>query len=40
MKWKMSDKSLFALLLRSPWWISIAVFVGFALLARALLPPA
>ena len=40
MKWKMSEKSLFALLLRSPWWISIAVFVGFALLARALLPPA
>jgi restriction system protein len=40
MKWKMSDKSLFALLLRSPWWISIAVFAGFALLARALLPPA
>ncbi|NDB01486.1 MAG: restriction endonuclease, partial [Betaproteobacteria bacterium] len=29
MKWKMSNKSLFALLLRSPWWISIAVFVGF-----------
>ena len=40
MKWKMSDKSLFALLLRSPWWISIAVFAGFALLARALLPAA
>lgn len=40
MKWKMSEKSLFALLLRSPWWISIAVFAGFALLARALLPPA
>ncbi|MEI6760728.1 MAG: restriction endonuclease [Betaproteobacteria bacterium] len=40
MNWKMSDKSLFALLLRSPWWISIAVFAGFALLARALLPPA
>lgn len=40
MKWKMSEKSLFALLLRSPWWISIAVFAGFALLARALLPAA
>ena len=40
MNWKMSDKSLFALLLRSPWWISIAVFAGFALLARALLPEA
>ena len=40
MKWKMSEKSLFAMLLRSPWWISIAVFAGFALLARALLPPA
>lgn len=40
MNWKMSEKSLFALLLRSPWWISIAVFAGFALLARALLPQA
>jgi restriction system protein len=40
MKWKMSDKSLFALLLRSPWWVSIAVFAGLALLARALLPDA
>ena len=40
MTWKMSEKSLFALLLRSPWWISIAVCAGCALLARALLPPA
>lgn len=40
MNWKMSEKSLFALLLRSPWWVSIAVFAGLALLARALLPDA
>lgn len=38
MKWKMSEKSLFAVLLRSPWWVSIGVFVAFALAARALLP--
>jgi len=34
----MSDKSLFALLLRSPWWISIVVALLIALLAAALLP--
>ena len=38
MKFKMSEQSLFAILLRSPWWISLALAVGFALLARALLP--
>lgn len=40
MNWKMSEKSLFATLLRSPWWISMGVFLGVALLARALLPEA
>ena len=34
MKFKMSDKSLFALLLRSPWWISFVL----GLVASALLP--
>lgn len=34
----MSDKSLFAFLLRSPWWISIVLAMFIALIARALLP--
>ncbi len=38
MKFKMAEKSLFAVLLRSPWWISFAIAAGFALLAKALLP--
>lgn len=38
MKLKMSDKSLFAILLRSPWWISLLIVLVFALAARALLP--
>lgn len=38
MKLRMSDKSLFALLLRSPWWISIVLTVVIALIALALLP--
>lgn len=38
MKWKMSEKSLFAVLLRSPWWVSMSVFAAFGLAARALLP--
>jgi len=37
-KLRMSDKSLFALLLRSPWWISIVLALVIALLVRALLP--
>ena len=39
LKLKMAEKSLFAVLLRSPWWISIAVVGVFALASRALLPP-
>lgn len=39
MKWKMAENSLFAVLLRSPWWISFAVVAAFALASRALLPP-
>jgi len=38
MKLKMARNSLFAVLLRSPWWVSIAVVVVFALAANALLP--
>ena len=38
MKWKMAEKSMFAILLRSPWWVSIAIVVAFVLVARAMLP--
>ena len=38
MKLKMAENSLFAILLRSPWWISFAVMAAFALASRALLP--
>jgi restriction system protein len=40
MKWKMSDRSLFAVLLRSPWWISLVLAAALALAASALLPEA
>lgn len=36
----MAEKSLFAILLRSPWWISIAIALGLAMAAMALLPEA
>jgi restriction system protein len=38
MKVKMAKNSLFAVLLRSPWWYSLLIVVGFAFAARALLP--
>jgi restriction system protein len=38
MKFKMSEKSLFATLLRSPWWVSFLVMLAVALVAGALLP--
>jgi restriction system protein len=38
MKLKMADNSLFAILLRSPWWVSIGVAVGIVLIAWAALP--
>ena len=38
MKLKMAKNSLFAVLLRSPWWYSALVVVAFAFAARALLP--
>ena len=39
MKLKMAENSLFAILLRSPWWISFAVVTLFVLASFALLPP-
>ena len=38
MKFKIPENSLFALLLRSPWWISFVLVAGIALVSRALLP--
>lgn len=38
MKLKMSENSLFAVLLRSPWWISMVVVAVFALVSAAFLP--
>ena len=40
MKLKMSEKSVFAVLLRSPWWISIGLVVAIALASKAMLPEA
>lgn len=38
MKFKMAEKSLFAMLLRSPWWVSFVVVGVITLIAGALLP--
>jgi restriction system protein len=38
MKWKMAENSLFAVLLRSQWWISAGVAVGIVGIAHAFLP--
>lgn len=38
MRFKMSQNSLFAILLRSPWWVSIVTAAVVALLARLILP--
>ena len=38
MKFKMAKNSLFAVLLRSPWWYSALIALGLAIAARALLP--
>lgn len=38
-KLKMAKNSLFAILLRSPWWVSFAVVLVFVLASFALLPP-
>ena len=38
MKLAMAKDSLFAILLRKPWWISIGIAAGIAIVARVLLP--
>jgi restriction system protein len=38
LKLKMAENSLFAILLRKPWWISLAIAAALALSARLLLP--
>lgn len=38
MKLKMAPNSLFAILLRSPWWISVAIAVVLGVIGAALLP--
>jgi restriction system protein len=38
MNWKMAENSLFAVLLRSPWWISFVLAAAMSLVARALMP--
>ena len=38
MKFKMSENSLFAILLRSRWWVSLLVVAAIVLLSAALLP--
>jgi restriction system protein len=38
MKWKMSDRALFAVLLRSPWWVSFVLVAVMSLASSALLP--
>ena len=38
MKFKMAENSLFAILMRNPWWISLLIVIVFCLLCAALLP--
>jgi len=38
MKFKMAEKSLFAVLLRSPWWTSVGIALAIVVLDRVLLP--
>ena len=38
MKWEMHENSLFAVLLRSPWWVSLLVAIGLAAALRIFLP--
>ena len=40
MNWKLNEKSLFAILLRSSWWISVAIAGAITAIAVALLPEA
>jgi restriction system protein len=38
MKFKMAENSLFAILMRNPWWISLIIVIVFSLLCLAILP--
>ena len=38
MKFKMAENSLFAILMRNPWWISMLIVIAFCLLCLAILP--
>ena len=40
MKFQMAKNSLFAILLRSPWWMSVAIAAGLFAAARLVLPQA
>ena len=40
MKIRMAERSLFAILLRAPWWVSLLLVVAIALVSGALLPAA
>jgi len=40
MKWEMNENSLFAILLRSPWWVSTAIGLTLGAIAYAALPAA
>jgi len=39
MQWKMNENSLFAILLRSPWWMSAALAAALGGVAAAVMPP-
>ena len=38
MRWKMAENSLFAILLRRPWWVSAAIAAGFLALTLTMFP--
>jgi len=40
MDWRLNENSLFAILLRSPWWISVAIACAMTAIALALMPEA
>jgi restriction system protein len=39
MDWRMNPNSLFAILMRKPWWVSALIAAGFIAFARVALPP-
>ena len=38
MKWEINENSLFAVLLRSPWWVSVLIAIAIAAALRIFLP--